>query len=101
VAKSLAEQGLNIDRATVYRNLLEFAGLGVVNRLELGDHMWRFELRHPSEQANHAHFLCLGCGEVFCVAGVKLESDPWRNVDMKIADVSEILLKGHCQACGA
>jgi Fur family ferric uptake transcriptional regulator len=68
VADSLAEQGL--DRATVYRNLVDLTEAGLVRRTDIGDHTWRFEVLEGSQ--NHApdahpHFVCGGCGVVACL----------------------------------
>jgi len=42
VAGELASHGL--DRATVYRNLMDLADAGLVSRADHGDHVWRFSL---------------------------------------------------------
>jgi Fur family transcriptional regulator, ferric uptake regulator len=100
VADALAPHGF--DRATIYRNLVELADVGLLHRLELGDHVWRFELRQPSDQGNgdHTHFLCVDCGDVSCVPDLSLQAavslvgqraQPGR--------VTEVLLKGHCKRC--
>ncbi|MGH7136245.1 MAG: Fur family transcriptional regulator [Pirellulales bacterium] len=100
VADELAPQGF--DRATIYRNLVELADVGLLHRLELGDHVWRFELRQSADQGNsdHTHFLCVDCGDVSCVPDLSLQAavslvgqraSPGR--------VTEVLLKGHCKHC--
>src|SRR5437879_1581239 len=57
------------DRVTVYRNLLELTKAGLLFRSELGDHVWRFESReaHGKHIDDHPHFLCIDCGNVFCL----------------------------------
>jgi Fur family ferric uptake transcriptional regulator len=100
VADEVAPQGF--DRATIYRNLVELADVGLLHRLELGDHVWRFELRQSVDQGNsdHTHFLCVDCGDVSCVPDLSLQAavslvgqraSPGR--------VTEVLLKGHCKRC--
>ena len=42
---------LGFDRATIYRNLVDLAEAGLVSRVELGDHVWRYEIRR-SEPGN-------------------------------------------------
>lgn len=100
VARALAP--LEFDRATVYRNLMELSESGLVSRLELGDHLWRYELRKndQDERAEHAHFLCTKCGEVSCLDGIKIRVTPApRRKRSPLGNVTEILLKGRCARC--
>jgi Fur family transcriptional regulator, ferric uptake regulator len=100
VADALAPQGF--DRATIYRNLVELADVGLLHRLELGDHVWRFEMRPEADAAGgeHTHFLCVDCGDVSCVPDLSLKAavslvgqraSPGR--------VTEVVLKGHYKRC--
>ncbi len=93
---------MNLDRATVYRNLIELSEAGLVSRLDLGDHIWRFELREngPGDASEHAHFLCTQCGSVSCLDGVEIKvgATP-RNKRSAFGDVTEVLLKGRCARC--
>jgi len=92
---------LGFDKATVFRNLTDLVDAGLVSRTELGDHVWRFELRkkaHHDEQ--HPHFVCVDCGSVTCLHDVdmpKTAQETWA----KVGRVTEILLKGHCNTCVA
>lgn len=98
LADQLVPQGF--DKATVYRNLIDLTDAGMVSRTELGDHVWRFELRREGhDHANdHAHFLCTDCGEVSCLpdVSVNISSDAEKS---KLGKVTEILLKGQCERC--
>ena len=94
-----------------------------MSRVELGDHVWRFELK-PAGGAHargedHPHFLCTSCGEVSCLddVDVAITPKPGREeavVRMKaghgqsrkagarastIRTVQEVLLKGQCGKC--
>lgn len=91
---------LGFDKATVYRNLTDLAEAGLVTRSELGDHVWRFELRDQShaEGELHPHFVCIDCGSVSCVHDDKILKDA-RKALAKLGQVVEILLRGHCTAC--
>ncbi len=91
---------LGFDKATVYRNLTDLAEAGLVTRSELGDHVWRFELRDPSHDGEelHPHFVCIDCGSVSCVHDDKIIDDT-RKALTKLGQVVEILLRGHCTAC--
>lgn len=91
---------LGFDKATVYRNLTDLAEAGLVTRTELGDHVWRFEIRDPSHAGGelHPHFVCIDCGSVSCVHDDKILKDT-RKALTKLGQVMEILLRGHCTAC--
>jgi Fur family ferric uptake transcriptional regulator len=91
---------LGFDKATVYRNLIDLTDAGIVSRSELGDHVWRFEVRGEgaAHDGEHPHFVCVSCGSVTCLGDVKItptKKKEWAD----IADISEVLLKGHCVNC--
>lgn len=97
VAENLVPLGF--DKATVFRNLTDLVDAGLVSRTELGDHVWRFELRkaaHHEEQ--HPHFVCVDCGSVTCLHDVEMPKTAQKSWT-KIGKVTEILLKGHCNTC--
>lgn len=51
-----------------------------------------------SESGLHPHFVCVTCGSVTCLGGVKLH--PALSLRGKqIESVAEILLRGHCKSC--
>lgn len=112
------------DRATIYRNLTELTEAGLVSRVELGDRVWRFELKrvghgHATGE-DHPHFLCTSCGQVSCLDDVDVaitpkpgreppavKATPGRGKAAKgagqpraIRSVREVLLKGQCGQCG-
>lgn len=112
VSDALADRGF--DRATIYRNLTELTESRIVSRVELGDHVWRFELRRGGDHGqDHPHFLCTTCGEVSCLDDVHVaitpkpgsaavstpKSRPVRAAS-GIGKVTEVLLKGRCDNCG-
>jgi Fur family ferric uptake transcriptional regulator len=72
--------GFGIDKATVYRNLVELTDAGILSRIEVGDHVWRFELRKRgsdgSAAADHPHFVCTECGSVSCLEGMEVTLSP-------------------------
>jgi Fur family ferric uptake transcriptional regulator len=86
------------DRATLYRNLTDLTEAGLLRRVDLGDHVWRFELVDEAHaDGNHPHFLCTRCGEVSCLPELSL---PRIGVPRSMAagDVA-IELKGLCDDC--
>jgi Fur family ferric uptake transcriptional regulator len=123
VSEALADKGF--DRATIYRNLTELTEAGLVSRVELGDHVWRFEVRRHAKAGtqgeDHPHFLCTSCGEVSCLEDVNVAITPkpgsarGQSADSPgpqrpgrgkpsqprgIRSVTEVLLKGQCGNCG-
>ena len=99
VTTALAEQGF--DRATVYRNLIELTEAGILSRVDLGNHIWRFELRDAADHPNdHPHFVCVDCGAVSCLDEVSVTVKRSRGMRAKtLGRITEILLRGHCPAC--
>jgi Fur family ferric uptake transcriptional regulator len=100
LAKDLMPTGL--DRATVYRNLMDLAESGLVARAELGDHVWRYEIKREGHDHNaeHPHFVCIDCGEVTCLTDVDVAISPAPGSKKStIAGLTEVLLKGHCGKC--
>lgn len=111
VSDALADQ--SFDRATIYRNLTELTESSILSRVELGDHVWRFEMRrHVAGVEDHPHFLCTTCGEVSCLDDVSVAitpkpgAAPTAGAGSKppraaggIGRVTEVLLKGRCEHC--
>ena len=86
-----------LDRATVFRNLTDLTDAGLLTRTELGDHVWRFEIRDQSKE-QHPHFVCVDCGAVSCLGEMKF-TDASRRRSVQIGRITEILIKGQCAAC--
>jgi Fur family ferric uptake transcriptional regulator len=66
----------DLDRATVYRILADLHQAGLLRRMDLGDHIWRFELLDTCRTVrdDHAHFLCTECGVVTCLPELELRA---------------------------
>ena len=100
VADQLATKGF--DRATIYRNLVELAEVGLAARIELGDHVWRFEIKRAGHEqpSEHPHFVCVDCGEVSCLPSESVRfTPPLAGKSSLLGQVTEVLLKGHCGQC--
>ncbi|HJK90154.1 MAG TPA: transcriptional repressor [Polyangiaceae bacterium LLY-WYZ-15_(1-7)] len=89
VFEAVADEGF--DRATVYRNLMDLVEVGLAARRDLGDHVWRFELK-DDEEHEHAHFICTECGTVDCLP------DDAVNVQ-GVAHVTDVRVRGVCDTC--
>jgi len=99
--EALAEEGF--DRATLYRNLVDLAEVNIVRRTDLGDHVWRYELRSSEDGhvVEHPHFVCTDCGEVACLPGVAVKilsnnTETPRSVRTRKVAVQ---LSGRCNEC--
>ena len=98
VSERLVSQG--IDKATVFRNLVDLVDAEILSRTELGDHVWRFEVRGPGTEAEqaHPHFVCLDCGGVTCLSDLDFDA-PSRRATSRVGEIKEILIKGVCVEC--
>ncbi len=97
VAAKLGESG--VDKATAFRNLNDMTEVGLLRRTELGGNVYRFEeIRDDEEDHPHPHFVCVDCGTISCLDSVKLTASSRRASEM-FGEVTEILLRGHCNDC--
>ena len=96
---TLADEGM--DRTTVYRNLVDLTEAGLVRRTDLGDHVWRFELkRGEGESVRHPHFTCTDCGAVSCLPEVTISVKTGKGVPKSLSKQKvEIQLRGKCDEC--
>ncbi|HHO50055.1 MAG TPA: transcriptional repressor [Deltaproteobacteria bacterium] len=98
IVAALASDGW--DRATLYRNLVDLTEVGLLRRVDHGDHVWRYELAdraHGSE--DHPHFLCTVCGDVSCLPELELElSAEELPAAVRSGNVA-IQLRGTCDGC--
>ena len=100
--KALEDRGF--DRATIYRILMDLAEVKILSRTDLGDHVWRFELKkgvggveHTEE---HPHFVCVDCGEVSCLPGLSFKLDGHGKAPRSVAkNKIAVQLKGRCDSC--
>jgi Fur family ferric uptake transcriptional regulator len=95
--------GAGFDRATLYRNLVDLAEAGIVRRTDLGDHVWRYELRSSEDGhvIEHPHFVCTDCGEVACLPGVAVKIVSSSNETPRSVRARKVAvqLSGRCNAC--
>jgi Fur family ferric uptake transcriptional regulator len=99
---ALGDKGL--DRATIYRILMDLSDVGILSRTDLGDHVWRFELRKGARgiehTEDHPHFVCVDCGEVSCLPGLSVRLEGGTKAPRSVArNKVAVQLKGRCDNC--
>jgi Fur family transcriptional regulator, ferric uptake regulator len=80
----------SFDRVTVWRILMALVDARLADRTDLGDHVWRFELRRHA----HPHFMCIDCKTVRC-----LPPEAVRIAARLAPGVVEVQVKGRCEGC--
>jgi len=101
VCEQLHDHGY--DRATLYRNLVDLTERGLVNRTDLGDHLWRFELAGADghDSTAHPHFVCQECGDISCLPDDAIAVKVRRGVPRSLGQKNvEIQIRGVCNDCG-
>ncbi len=91
-----------VSRASVYRILEELEELGLVQRVETGQAMVRYE-RVADQHEHHHHLVCGGCGVVMPFSDEGLEraiSSLSERVPLTVSE-HEIVLRGECRDCAA
>ncbi|HEY0092923.1 MAG TPA: Fur family transcriptional regulator [Archangium sp.] len=101
LVEALGEEGY--DRVTIYRNLTDLTEAGLVVRADLGDHVWRFELKREAKaahQGTHPHFTCTDCGAVACLPAESVRLSSTKGAPRSVAARSvDIQLRGLCDRC--
>jgi Fur family ferric uptake transcriptional regulator len=91
------------DRATLYRNLIDLTDVGIVTRTDLGDHVWRFEMkqRAGNHVVSHPHFVCSDCGTVSCLPDVAVRIVRGKRAPRSLATKNvAIQITALCDDCG-
>jgi Fur family ferric uptake transcriptional regulator len=97
---ALGDEGY--DRVTIYRNLTDLTEAGLVVRADLGDHVWRFELKRSGEEHgnSHPHFTCTDCGTVSCLPEESVRIASSKGVPRAVAQRAvKVQLHGLCDRC--
>jgi Fur family transcriptional regulator, ferric uptake regulator len=91
-----------VSRASVYRILDELEGLGLVQRVETGQAMVRYE-RVCAQDQHHHHLVCDECGVVMPFSDPALErviTSLSERVPLAVSE-HEIVLHGACESCAS
>lgn len=101
ICELLAEDVWN--RTTVWRNLSDLEGAGLVRRTELGDRLWRFEENTAASHDDggvHPHFICTSCGDVSCLPDAMVRIPDGMVLPRSIRERAvEIQVRGVCDKC--
>jgi len=100
IEDSLRTGGRPVARASIYRILDELERLHLVQKLQVGQDMARYEPMRTGD-GHHHHLVCDSCGTVTPFTDESLEAairKLSRRVPMEVAE-HEIVLHGACQAC--
>jgi Fur family transcriptional regulator, ferric uptake regulator len=102
IANRVEQRGRAVGLASVYRTLELLEQMGLVQRVDLGEGVARFEPAHGSGEHHH-HLVCDSCGNVTAFEDADLERAIERlsgRVDFAI-DAHDVTLRGECPACHA
>ena len=97
---SLRAAGPRVGIASVYRALEGLDALGLVQRVDLGDGVARFEPAYPDGDHHH-HLVCDDCGKVEPFEDATLEATIERVADGRGYAVAahDVVLRGACEDC--
>ncbi len=95
VTEELVKTGF--EKSTIFRALGDLTEAGLLRKMELGDHVWRFERvsGDGAESSAHPHLLCVDCGSIQCLDDNQVELKAARSV----GQIEDVLLKGRCPEC--
>ena len=96
----IRERGHRVGIASVYRALEGMDALGLVQRIDLGDGVARFEPAHAAGDHHH-HLVCDDCGKVEPFEDSSLESAIERVADGRgyVVAAHDVVLRGACEDC--
>jgi Fur family ferric uptake transcriptional regulator len=102
IHESLRESGRSVGIASVYRVLEVLSDLRLVQRIDVGDGIARFEPAPPGGDHHH-HVVCDDCGKVEPFSDPSLEraiANASDRVGYRV-DAHEVVLRGECGDCRA
>lgn len=97
IEQTALQQGLSVDRVTLYRALDWLVEQGMAHKIAGSDRTWRYNAQAGTAH-QHAHFHCKQCEQVFCLETLQptlLFALP----DGYQIDEVELNLQGRCPAC--
>jgi Fur family ferric uptake transcriptional regulator len=100
IGDGLRERGTNVGLASVYRALDLLHGMGLVQKVDLGEGGSRYEPIFPGGEHHH-HAVCDTCGRVTAFEDERLESDLERLAGRLRHSINahEVVIHGACDRC--
>lgn len=100
IERALAQRGRDVSRASVYRVMEELEEIGLVQRVEIGQGIVRYE---PVREGpgHHHHLVCDRCGRLQPFTDEGIERAIRKLSERLPLEVSEheIVLHGACESC--
>ena len=87
----------NWDKATLYRNLIDLCEAGLIQEVDVGGKMLRYEMKEK-RSAHHSHFVCTSCGDIQCLPTLALGQQEALPKALKTGEV-DIQIRAHCDDC--
>jgi Fur family ferric uptake transcriptional regulator len=92
---------VEFDRVTLFRTLNTFEDIGIVHKIMDAQGTAKYAYTLPNDlhnNANHAHFICSTCGQIFCL------NDTFTLNDIAVPEGftknnMEVQVKGICNKC--
>ena len=102
ITDALRDEGREVGLASVYRALEVLDELRLVQRLDAGEGVVRYEPVHESGHHHH-HIVCEGCGDVAMYEDDELERAIGRLAERLswAVDSHDVVLRGTCPGCAA
>jgi Fur family ferric uptake transcriptional regulator len=97
---ALRADGRRVGIASVYRVLDVLSGLQLVQRIDVGDGVARYEPAHPGGEHHH-HLVCDDCGRVVAFEDERLEQ-ALEGLSTRLAHeiaAHDVVLRGECADC--
>ncbi len=104
IEDALGSQRRAVSRASVYRILEELERVQLVQRVETGQAMVRYERVCGDSEEHHHHLVCDSCGVVMPFSDPALEraiASVSARVPLAVVSEHEIVLHGSCRQCAA
>lgn len=100
IADALRDEGREVALASVYRALELLDELGLVQRLDAGEGLVRYEPAH-ADGDHHHHIVCEACGDVASYTDAELERAIGALADRLSWSVlsHDVVLRGRCPRC--
>ncbi len=91
------------DQASVWRVLSALADEGLLRKMDLGDRVWRYELRDACRPVSedHPHFLCVACGTVACLPALVVRTPGGALPAVLEGADFQVRITGTCARCAA